>query len=345
MANDPEIVDNPWKMEIPKFTPDDNPHGMLEESAFATLFPKYREKYLKECWPLVQKTLSEHYLRAELDLVEGSMTVATTRKTWDPYIIIKARDMIKLLARSVPYEQAIKILDDENACDIIKIGDMVSNRERFIRRRQRLLGPNGSTLKAIELLTNCYVLIQGNTVASIGPHKGLQQVRRIVEDTMKNVHPIYNIKALMIKRELAKDPNLKGEDWERFLPKYKSRTLSKRKRPKVVKKKKEYTPFPPVQPESKLDKELASGEYFMKEQERKYSKLKEKSTSKILAQQRQQDKREASFVPPSEDKPIEKSNQGTSKKSTKKKEEKSEVEVDIKKLKSKVKQRRLLTPK
>jgi ribosomal RNA assembly protein len=164
-----------WKTEA--FAQGDMTGPLLEESSFAVLFPAYREKYLRDVWPQVTSALKAHGVSCQLDLIEGSMTVSTTRKTWDPYIILKARDLIKLLARSVHVAQAVKVLQDDVFCDIIKVGGLCPNKERFVKRRDRLLGPNGSTLKAIEILTSCYVMVQGNTVSVMGAHKGLKQAR------------------------------------------------------------------------------------------------------------------------------------------------------------------------
>ncbi|XP_037079843.1 KRR1 small subunit processome component homolog [Pollicipes pollicipes] len=316
-------VENAWALKVPEFLPEHNPHGVLETSTFATLFPKYREAYLREVWPLVQKVLEPYFIRAELDAVEGSMAVSTTRKTWDPYSIIKARDMVKLMARSVPYEQAIKVMKDDIGADIIKIGSLVRNKDRFVKRRQRLIGPNGSTLKAIELLTNCYVLVQGNTVAALGPYRGLQHVRQVVEDTMKNIHPIYNIKSLMIKRELSKNPQLKNESWERFLPKFKKKNTTKRKQPMKKREKKPYTPFPPAMPESKVDKELASGQYFMLEKQRRAAKKKDQREKMAQESAKRTEERNKVYVPPKEPK--------------KKVEKKRDNDIDVDAIKAKVK--------
>ncbi|CAD6593473.1 MAG: hypothetical protein ASARMPRED_007567 [Alectoria sarmentosa] len=292
-----------WKQD--PFTPADNTAGAFaEESSFATLFPKYRELYLKEAWPLVTR--------------EGSMFVKTTRKTYDPASILNARDLIKLLSRSVPAPQAIKILEDGVAADIIKIRNQVANKERFVKRRQRILGPQGSTLKALELLTGCYILVQGNTVSAMGGFKGLKEVRRVVEDCMANIHPIYHIKELMIKRELMKDSELKNEDWERFLPHFKKRTLSKRKKPLKItdKSRKPYTPFPPPQEKSKVDLQIESGEYFLGKQakeraakERREEQQREKQAEKEMVKQKE-------FVPPQEN------NTASSKKEKKEKKRK-----------------------
>ena len=133
--------DKPWtndgidRWKFVEINPGDMKAPLLEESSFATLFPRYREKYIKEVWGIVKKTLWEQGIKAELDLTEGSLSVRTTDKVFDPYIIIKARDVIKLLSRSVPYEQALKVLEEETYCDVIKIRGMVNNRERFVKRR------------------------------------------------------------------------------------------------------------------------------------------------------------------------------------------------------------------
>eukprot|EP01036_Dinobryon_divergens_P030851 gene30851-40159_t len=295
---DTEDIDH-WKVD--EFRSEEVAGSFLEESSFATLFPKYREKYLREVWSIVTKALEKYGIGCELNLVEGSMTVKTTKKTKDPYIIIKARDLIKLLARSIPVQQAIKILNDDTQADIIKIGGIVRSKERFVKRRQRLLGPDGATLKALELLTNCYILVQGNTVAAMGPFKGLKQVRAVVLDCMKNIHPIYHIKTLMIKKELAKDPNLANEDWSRFLPVFKKKNISKRRKPHVVREKKAYTPFPPAPVPSKIDLQLDSGEFFLNQAERERQK---KETKRAVAKERSEEKKKSrldEFIPPPED--------------------------------------------
>lgn len=306
--------DKPWDTDdidhwkIDPFTPEDMPAPMTEESSFATLFPKYREAYLKEIWPNLTKYLREkHGVACQLNLIEGSMTVMTTDRTYDPYIILKARDLIKLLARSVPFPAAVKVMEDGVACDIIKIGNLLRNKERFVKRRQRLVGPNGNTLKAVELLTQCYVLVQGNTVSAIGTYKGLKEVRRIVIDCMKNIHPIYHIKALMIKRELAKDERLKDESWDRFLPRFRRTAAPKKKAAvsdnnnnKDKKDKKEKSLFPPAPQPRKEDLAMESGEYFLKPAAKKAREHAAKKERQAEKKKEKETKREQRFVAPEE---------------------------------------------
>lgn len=226
------------------------------------------------------------------------MTVKTTRKTYDPAAILQGRDLIRLLARSVPVPQAIKILEDGMGMDIIKINGMVRNRKKFAKRRQRILGPNGSTLKALELLTGCYILVQGNTVACMGGYKGLKELRRVIEDCMKNIHPIYHIKELMIKRELAKDPELAHEDWSRFLPQFKKRNVQRKKPAKITdKSKKVYTPFPPAPEKSKVDLQIESGEYFLTKQAKERAAREEREEKRKEKQKKKQKEREKDFIP------------------------------------------------
>jgi ribosomal RNA assembly protein len=194
--------------------------NLVSKTHFNIIYPKYQEKKIKESWKVIKKTLNSFFIFSKLDLFSGSISIVTTKFTKDPFCIIKARDFLKLISRSVPTEQAAKIFFDNIFCEVLKISNFTRNKKVFLKRRKRLIGINGSTIKAIEMVTNTYILVQGNTASVMGSCSGIKQVRTIIEDCMKNIHPVFHIKLLMVKQQLFRDPTLTKESWNDYLPNF-----------------------------------------------------------------------------------------------------------------------------
>ena len=94
-----------WKIE--PFTQEDNKHGLLEESSFATLFPKYREKYLREVWPLVDEKLKEHVCIFNVVLIQK--TVVILRNTFEMTICIREFEKRKLATYSSAFDKYLRL--------------------------------------------------------------------------------------------------------------------------------------------------------------------------------------------------------------------------------------------
>ncbi len=81
------------------FKDEEHKHKFTETSSFDILIPSYRLDDINN----VFKELVYECKNIKLDLTkeENKLTISTTEQTRDPYIIIKARDMLQLLARGV----------------------------------------------------------------------------------------------------------------------------------------------------------------------------------------------------------------------------------------------------
>ena len=143
----------------------------------------------------------------------------------------------------------------------------------------------------------------------------------------------------MIKRELAKDPKLADQSWDRFLPKLPKKSLSKRRKPHVIHDKKNKPLFPPPQQPRKIDLQMESGEYFMKGWEKKAKEKEGKEVARMEKKHEREEERKKDFVPPVEDVPKKKrkvedkggETNGEKKTKKRKKVDGEEVEVTKKK--------------
>ncbi|XP_033143829.1 KRR1 small subunit processome component [Brassica rapa] len=70
--------------------------------------------------------------------------------------------------------------------DIINIGRLAPSKEKFLITRILFLGHKSSSLKTLETSTNCFIRLQGNTVAAMGSFRALRRLRIIVEHCFLN---------------------------------------------------------------------------------------------------------------------------------------------------------------
>jgi len=332
MSDDEDIEDvqqetklDPWQL-IP-FAKGDMKNSLVDESSFSLLAPRELLPEIAANFPSMESALKN--LGVQVKLTDQKLEVMTTKDTWDPYAIIKARDLVRLVARGMKLEVALKVLQDGVESDIVDLAPFNKKGPTFGKRVQRMLGPNGATQKAIEILTGTNIAIYHYTVAIVGGFAGIEKVRKLVLDNMRrNIHPVYGIKELMSRRELAKDPTKSGTDWKPFIPVYgKTKPPQKQKKPKPKpKKKKPYSPFPNAPPPRKIDLMMASGEYLLTEEERNAKKMEEKMVERAEKSHQKRQKQLESFVPPKEEKSY----------NTKANKEPTKVEDTIGKIKSNI---------
>ncbi|KAI5148616.1 ribosomal RNA assembly protein [Enteropsectra breve] len=245
-------------------------HAFLETSSFDVLFSKQRMEYLKSVELYITKACEQKKISFSLECDSQTMRVSTTKHTRDPYIIIKAYEMIQLLAKGVNLEHAVKNLEDDVFSEIIPINLLCSSEKVYERRRARIMNPK--ILKALELLTKTYILIASKAACIVGPQRGVNQAKQVIISCFENIHPAYEIKNLVIKKNLEKEGS--EGSWERFLPKI-VKTHSKNKKEGRVSGGMPQDILP-----RKTDLEKETGEYYLNpkniEKEKKREQMRKK---------------------------------------------------------------------
>ncbi|MFW9923372.1 MAG: pre-rRNA-processing protein PNO1 [Candidatus Thorarchaeota archaeon] len=153
-----------------------------EGTMFVITIPKDRIGVLIGPQGRVKKRLEENAgVNVEIDSETGDVTITVKKGVEDPFLAIKARDIVHAIGRGFNPETSFHLLDEDIYLEIINlkviIGDNPNKIERF---RGRIIGRDGRAKKVIEETTRVSVSVYGNTVALIGSYERLRVAKEAI---------------------------------------------------------------------------------------------------------------------------------------------------------------------
>jgi ribosomal RNA assembly protein len=117
----------------------------------------------------------------DVDSKDGSVVVHEEGAE-DPFIAMRAAEIVKAIGRGFSPEHAFALLRDDFYFNLMNITEYVGKKPTHVRRiRARLIGTEGKTRRLIEELSECYITVYGNTVGIIGDDWGSDVARRAID--------------------------------------------------------------------------------------------------------------------------------------------------------------------
>ncbi|MBU0636518.1 KH domain-containing protein [Candidatus Micrarchaeota archaeon] len=93
-----------------------------------------------------------------------------------------ALNIIKAIARGFSPEHAFLLLNENNALEIISLTDWLKGSEKELKtKRGRIIGKQGKARNEIEEKTNCFISVQGKTIAIIGDLGEIPKAKKSIE--------------------------------------------------------------------------------------------------------------------------------------------------------------------
>lgn len=113
----------------------------------------------------------------EVDSKTGEINV-TSENALDTFVL---GHVIEAINYGHNPEHTFSLKDEHFVFDIIDVKPMVRDSKRLLSVMGRIIGKNGSTRRAIEEITKCWVAVDENFVSVIGPFENVQLVHEALD--------------------------------------------------------------------------------------------------------------------------------------------------------------------
>lgn len=148
-----------------------------------------------------RKVEKETGVKLTIDSKEGEIEIIRSIDAEDPVLGLRAKDIIKAMARGFAPPKAFKLIDPNIYLEIISLTELVSDKS-LERVKSRIIGREGKVRKNVAKLTETEMVIYGKTVSIIGDAAGVNTAKAAVLKLIQGAPHSAVFKFLEIKKQI-----------------------------------------------------------------------------------------------------------------------------------------------